>query len=81
MENNQSPDMVKFSSVLSVITDNPTAFKSEGEMARILRQINCLQKYDLKPVADNITNNNITVNLVTEHPKVKQLIEKIKDNI
>jgi hypothetical protein len=43
--------------------------------------MNDIKKYDLHPVADNITKNNTTVNLIAESPKVKQLIEKIKDNI
>ena len=55
----QSPDMVEYSEVIAVITNYPKAFASEKDMAQILRCISNLPKYDLKPVADNITNNNI----------------------
>ncbi len=77
----QSPDMVEYDEVIAVIANYPKAFASEKDMAQILRCISSLPKYDLKPVADNITNNNTTVNLIAESPKVKQLIEKIKENM
>ncbi len=84
MENsnkNSSPDMVRYDAVINIITNYPKAFASEKDMAQILRCISSLPKYDLKPIADNITNNNTTINLVAESPKVKQLIEKIRENI
>ncbi len=77
----QSPDMVKYDEVIAIIANYPKAFASEKDMAQILRCISSLPKYDLKPNADNITNNNTTINLVAESPKVKQLIEKIRENI
>lgn len=77
----QSPDMVEYDEVIAVIANNPKAFVSEKEMAQILRYISSLPKYDLKPVADNITNNNTNVYLVAESAKVKQLIDKIKENM
>lgn len=78
---NPSPDMVKYDDVIRIITDYPKAFSSEKDMAQVIRCISNLPKYDLKPVADNITNNNTTINLVAESQKVKQLIKKIKENI
>lgn len=82
MEDNlKSPDMVKFADVLNVITIYGKSFKSEKDLADFIRAMNDIKKYDLHPVADNITNNNTTVNLIAESPKVKQLIEKIKENI
>ncbi len=78
---NSSPDMVRYDAVIDIIANNPKAFASEKDMAQILRCISNLPKYDLKPIADNITNNNTTINLVAESPKVKQLIEKIRENI
>ncbi len=82
MEDNlKSPDMVKFADVLQVIAIYGKSFKSEKDLAEFIRVMNNIKKYDLHPVADNITNNNTTVNLIAESPKVKQLIEKIKDNI
>lgn len=77
----QSPDMVEYDEVIAVIANYPKAFVSEKEMAQILRCISSLPKYDLKPVSDNITNNNTNVYLVAESPKVKQLIDKIKENM
>lgn len=77
----QSPDMVEYDEVIAVIANYPKAFVSEKEMAQILRCISSLPKYDLKPVADNITNNNTNVYLVAESAKVKQLIDKIKENM
>ncbi len=77
----KSPDMVKFDEVISIITNNPRAFKSEKELAGILRHLNSLQKYDLKPIADNITNNNTTFNVIAEKGKVKELVDTIKDNV
>ena len=50
-------------------------------MATILRQISSLKKYDLKPVADNITNNNTTVNVIAEESKVRDLIASIKNHV
>jgi len=79
--NRKSPDMVKFDEVISVIASYPKAFASEKDMAQIIRCISGLTKYDLKPVADNITNNNTNVYLVAESTKVKQLIDKIKENM
>lgn len=77
----QSPDMVEYDEVIAIIANYPKAFVSEKEMAQILRCISSLPKYDLKPVSDNITNNNTNVYLVAESPKVKQLIDKIKENM
>ena len=79
MENNTSPDMVRFTDVLRVLTTNANAFKNEKDMARVMTQIIGLQKYDLKPVADNISNT--TVNLIAESGKVRELIEKMKDRM
>ncbi len=73
--------MVRYDAVIDIIANSPKAFASEKEMAQILRCISSLPKYDLKPIADNITNNNTTINLVAESPKVKQLIEKIRENV
>ena len=77
----KSPDMVRFDEVISVITENSKSFRDEKGMAQIIGMINSLKKYDLHSTPDNITNNNTTINLVAESPKVKQLIEKIKENV
>jgi hypothetical protein len=74
-----SPDMVKFESVIAIITDCPKAFASEKDMAMIIRQINNLQKYDLKPVADNV--NNLTVNVIAETSRVKKFLEDLDKSI
>ena len=82
MENkpiNSSPDMVRFASVLQVITNRPSAFKNEKSMADIVRDLNSLQKYDYHPVADTITNNNTTINVIAEESKVRDLIASIKE--
>ena len=50
-------------------------------MAEMIAALNGLPKYDLKPVADNITNNNTTVNLIAESGKVRELINKMKDRL
>ena len=78
MTTNQSPDMVKYSDVISIISCNPKCFTNEKEMAQIIRLINNLQKYDLKPVADNITNT--TINVIAEKSKVRELVDAIKNN-
>lgn len=77
----QSPDMIRYDAVIDVIANNPKAFVSEKEMAQILRCISSLPKYDLKPVADNITNNNTTINLIAEESKVRDLIASIKEHV
>ena len=74
-----SPDMVKFSQVINIISTRGSSFKDEKKLAEMIAAINGLPKYDLKPVADNITNNNTTVNLIAESGKVKELIDKMKD--
>lgn len=76
---NSSPDMVRFASVLQVITNRPNAFKNEKSMADIVRELNSLQKYDYNPVADTITNNNTTINVIAEESKVRDLIASIKE--
>ena len=76
---NSSPDMVRFASVLQVITNRPNAFKNEKSMADIVRDLNSLQKYDYHPVADTITNNNTTINVIAEESKVRDLIASIKE--
>lgn len=48
-------------------------------MAQILRCISNLPKYDLKPVADNITNT--TINVIAEESKVRDLIASIKEHV
>lgn len=48
-------------------------------MAHIVMLLNNLAKYDLKPVADNITNTNI--NIVAEKGKVKELTNKIRASV
>lgn len=50
-------------------------------MAQILRCISNLPKYDLKPVSDNITNNNISINVIAEESKVRDLIASIKEHV
>lgn len=77
----QSPDMVKYDEVIAVIANNPNCFVSEGKMASVLRQISGLSKYDLKPVADHITNNNTTINVIAEESKVRDLISSIKEHV
>lgn len=77
----QSPDMVVYDEVITVITNNPKAFASGKDMAQILRYINNLPKYDLKHVSDNITNNNTTVNVIAEESKVRDLIASIKEHV
>lgn len=81
MTNNPSPDMVKYDDVIQVITNYPKCFTSEKDMAQILRCISSLTKYDLKPVSDNITNNNTTVNVIAEKGKVKELVDTIRENL
>ena len=76
----KSPDMVKYDDVISVIANNPKCFASEEKMALVLRQISNLWKYDLKPIADNITNNNTTINVIAEESKVRDLISSIKEH-
>ena len=78
-ETNTSPDMVRFTSVISVITENANCFKSEKDMAKVIRAINALTKYDLKPIPD--TNYNTTINLVDGRSEVRHLIDKIKQNV
>ena len=77
----QSPDMVKYDEVIAIIANNPKCFVSEEKMASVLRQISTLSKYDLNPVADNITNNNTTVNVIAEESKVRDLIASIKEHV
>lgn len=81
MTNNPSPDMVKYDDVIQIITNYPKCFTSEKDMAQILRCISSLTKYDLKPVSDNITNNNTTVNVIAEKGKVKELVDTIRQNL
>ena len=81
MNNNPSPDMVKYDDVIRIITNNPKCFASEKDMAQILRSISSLSKYDLNPVSDNITNNNTTINVIAEKGKVKQLVDTIRQNV
>jgi len=81
MNNNPSPDMVKYDDVIQIITNYPKCFTSEKDMAQILRCISSLTKYDLNPVSDNITNNNTTVNVIAEKGKVKELVDTIRQNI
>ena len=78
-ETNNSPDMVRYASVISVITESSRCFKSEKDMARVIQRINALTKYDLKPVAD--TNNYTTINLVDGRGDVRKLIDHIKQNV
>ena len=77
----QSPDMVKYDDVMAVIANYPRVFKSEKDMAQIIRCISTLPKYDLKPFADNITNNNTTINVIAEESKVRDLIASIKEHV
>ena len=79
MNKNTSPDMVRFDQVIGVIEGCPECFVNAKKMATVVRLINNLQKYDLKPVADNITNNNITI--VAENSKVRQMIEALKEKL
>ena len=76
----KSPDMVKYDEVIAIIANYPKAFASEKDMAQILRCISGLPKYDLKPVADNITNINTTINVIAEESKVRDLIASIKEH-
>lgn len=78
-DKNTSPDMVRFDEVIHVIEECPECFASVKKMATVVRLLNNLQKYDLKPVADNITNNNITI--VAENSKVRQMIEDLKEKL
>lgn len=65
-ETNTSPDMVRLSSVISVLTNNEKCFTSTKHMAKVMNEINKLTKYDLKPVAD--TNyNTVMMKWVKEH--------------
>lgn len=81
MNNNPSPDMVKYDDVIQIITNYPKCFTSEKDMAQILRCISSLTKYDLNPVSDNITNNNTTINVIAEESKVRDLIASIKEHV
>lgn len=78
-ETNTSPDMIKLSSVITVITNNEKRFNSTKDMAKVINDINSLTKYDLKPVAD--TNYNTTINLVDGRSQVRHLIDKIKEGV
>ncbi len=78
-ETNTSPDMIKLSSVITVITNNEKRFNSTKDMAKVINDINSLTKYDLKPVAD--TNYNTTINLVDGRSKVRHFIDKIKEGV
>ncbi len=78
-ETNTSPDMIKLSSVISVITNNEKRFNSTKDMAKVINDINSLTKYDLNPVAD--TNYNTTINLVDGRSEVRHLIDKIKEGM
>lgn len=78
-ETNTSPDMIKLSSVINVITKNEKCFKTTKDMARVINDINTLDKYDLNPVAD--TNYNTTINLVDGRSEVRHLIDKIKEGV
>ena len=78
-ETNTSPDMIKYSSVITVITNNENRFNSTKDMAKVINDINFLTKYDLKPVAD--TNYNTTIKLVDGRSKVRRLIDKIKEGV
>lgn len=80
MEDNNSPDMVKFSEVVEVISRNNDCFvktQYKDGMAVVLRSLSSLGKYDLHPVSDNITNNNTTVNVIAEDKKIKALLGTI----
>ena len=74
-----SPDLVRYDDVISVIAGYPQYFKDEKGMAVIIRNISSLQKYDYHPVADTITNNNTTINVIAEESKVRDLIASIKE--
>ena len=78
-ETNTSPDMIEYSSVITVITNNEKRFNSTKDMAKVINDINSLTKYDLKPVAD--TNYNTTINLVDGRSEVRHLIDKIKEGV
>lgn len=78
---NKSPDMIIYDEVIRVLSNNPRAFASERDLARVLSQINSLQKYDLHSVPDNIDNNYTTINIVTDKDSVRELISKIKANV
>ena len=73
-----SPDMVKLSDVLDVLTSNQKVFKEAG-LATVVRSINNLRKYDLKPVSDTINNTN--VNVIAETSKVRQFLKDLKENL
>ena len=77
----KSPDMVIYDDVISVISNYPNCFKGEKEMAQILRCISNLEKYDLHPVADNITNNHTTVNVIAEDSKVRDFLIGLKSSL
>lgn len=79
-DKNTSPDMVKFSDVINILTNDSKYYKSEKEMAILIRQISSLPKYDYKTVSDNITNNNTTVNVIAETSKVREFLMDLKAN-
>lgn len=78
-ETNTSPDMVRLSSVIGVLTNNEKCFTSTKHMAKVMNEILDLTKYDLKPVAD--TNYNTTINLVDGRSEVRHLIDKLKESV
>lgn len=78
---NSSPDMVRYSDVIGVLTSYPKAFKDENALANIIYKISCLTKYDLKPVADNVTNNNTTVNVIAEEDKVRDFMAGLRNSL
>ena len=78
-KDNTSPDVVKFEDVLYVITDSAKCFKSEKELGYLLARIKSLKKYDLKPVADTITET--TVNVIAEDSKVRDFLVGIRNSL
>lgn len=78
VNNNKSPDMIKYDDVVSVITSYPKCFKDHDGMATILRHICSLEKFDVHPVSDTITNNNTTVNVIAETTKVREFIDDLR---
>ena len=78
-DTNNSPDMVKLSAVLEVITARPKSFKSENALAEMIRAVNNLRKYDLNPVSDTI--NNTTVNVIAENSKMREFFENVKEKL
>ena len=78
-ETNTSPDMVRLSSVIGVLTNNEKCFTDTKRMAKVMNEILDLPKYDLKPVSD--TNYNTTINLVDGRSEVRHLIDKIKESV